>query len=310
MQPNNSISEFILLGLTQDLKKQNMVFVIFFIFYVGTLGGNLLIIVTIRSSQTLGSPMYFFLFYLSIADTCFSTTTAPRLIVDALSEKKIISYNECLTQIFALHLFGSMEIFVLVLMAIDRYMAICKPLHYPTIMRRQVCIILIGLAWIGSFIHSMAQIILALRLPFCGSNLIDHYCCDMQPLLKLACMDIYVMNLLVVFNSGALCTTGFVMLMISYIVILHSLRNHSTEGRKKALSTCTSHIIVVVLFFGPCIFIYTRPPTTFPMDKMVAVFYTIGTPFLNPLIYTLRNAEVKNAMRRLCHVRMNLESKR
>uniref|UniRef100_A0A4X1TXQ2 Olfactory receptor n=1 Tax=Sus scrofa TaxID=9823 RepID=A0A4X1TXQ2_PIG len=310
MQPNNSISEFILLGLTQDLKKQNMVFVIFFIFYVGTLGGNLLIIVTIRSSQTLGSPMYFFLFYLSIADTCFSTTTAPRLIVDALSEKKIISYNECLTQIFALHLFGSMEIFVLVLMAIDRYVAICKPLHYPTIMRRQVCIILIGLAWIGSFIHSMAQIILALRLPFCGSNLIDHYCCDMQPLLKLACMDIYVMNLLVVFNSGALCTTGFVMLMISYIVILHSLRNHSAEGRKKALSTCTSHIIVVVLFFGPCIFIYTRPPTTFPMDKMVAVFYTIGTPFLNPLIYTLRNAEVKNAMRRLCHVRMNSESKR
>ncbi|XP_020930715.1 olfactory receptor 4C11-like [Sus scrofa] len=310
MQPNNSISEFILLGLTLDLKKQNMVFVIFFIFYVGTLGGNLLIIVTIRSSQTLGSPMYFFLFYLSIADTCFSTTTAPRLIVDALSEKKIISYNECLTQIFALHLFGSMEIFVLVLMAIDRYVAICKPLHYPTIMRRQVCIILIGLAWIGSFIHSMAQIILALRLPFCGSNLIDHYCCDMQPLLKLACMDIYVMNLLVVFNSGALCTTGFVMLMISYIVILHSLRNHSAEGRKKALSTCTSHIIVVVLFFGPCIFIYTRPPTTFPMDKMVAVFYTIGTPFLNPLIYTLRNAEVKNAMRRLCHVRMNSESKR
>ncbi|XP_047625339.1 LOW QUALITY PROTEIN: olfactory receptor 4C11-like [Phacochoerus africanus] len=309
MQPNNSVSEFILLGLTQDLEKQNMVFVTF-IFYVGTLGGNLLIIVTIRSSQTLGNPMYFFLFYLSIADTCFSTTTAPRLIVESLTEKKIISYNECLTQIFTLHLCGSMEIFVLVFMAIDRYVAIYKPLHYPTIMRRQVCFILIGLAWIGSFIHSMPQIILALRLPFCGSNLIDHYCCDMQPLLKLACMDIYAMNLLVVFNSGALCTTGFVILMISYIVILHSLRNHSAEGRKKALSTCTSHIIVVVLFFGPCIFIYTRPPTTFPMDKMVAVFYTIATPFLNPLIYTLRNAEVKNAMRRLCHVRMNSESKR
>uniref|UniRef100_A0A8D0V6B4 Olfactory receptor n=1 Tax=Sus scrofa TaxID=9823 RepID=A0A8D0V6B4_PIG len=310
MQPNASISEFILLGLTQDPKKQKMVFVIFFVFYVGTLVGNLLIIVTIRSSQTLGSPMYFFLFYLSIADTCFSTTTAPRLIVDSLSAKKIISYNECLTQIFALHLFGSMEIFVLVLMAIDRYVAICKPLHYPTIMRRQVCIILIVLAWIGSFIHSMAQIILALRLPFCGSNLIDHYCCDIQPLLKLACIDIYVMNLLVVFNSGAICTSTFVILMISYIVILDSLRNHSAEGRKKALSTCTSHIIVVVLFFGPCIFMYTRPPTTFPMDKMVAVFYTIGTPFLNPLIYTLRNAEVKNAMRKLCHVRITSESKR
>ncbi|XP_047630554.1 olfactory receptor 4C11-like [Phacochoerus africanus] len=310
MQPNASISEFILLGLTQDPKKQKTVFVIFFVFYMGTLVGNLLIIVTIRSSQTLGSPMYFFLFYLSIADTCFSTTTAPRLIVDSLSAKKIISYNECLTQIFALHLFGCMEIFVLVLMAIDRYVAICKPLHYPTIMRRQVCIILIVLAWIGSFLHSMAQIILALRLSFCGSNLIDHYCCDMQPLLKLACIDIYVMNLLVVFNSGAICTSSFVILMISYIVILDSLRSHSAEGRKKALSTCTSHIIVVVLFFGPCIFMYTRPPTTFPMDKMVAVFYTIGTPFLNPLIYTLRNAEVKNAMRKLCHVRITSESNR
>ncbi|NP_001378132.1 olfactory receptor 4C11-like [Equus przewalskii] len=310
MKQNNSVTEFILLGLTQDHKKQKMVFAIFFIFYLGTVLGNLLIIVTIKFSQTLGSPMYLFLFYLSLVDTCFSTSTAPRLIVDALSAKKIISYNECMTQIFALHLFGAMEIFVLVLMAVDRYVAICKPLHYPIIMNRQVCIILIVLAWIGSFIHSIARIILALRLPFCGSNLIDHYCCDMQPLLKLACIDIYVINLLVVSNSGALCTSNFVILMISYIVILHSLRNHSAEGRKKALSTCTTHIIVVVLFFGPCIFIYTRPPSTFSMDKMVAVFYTIGTPFLNPLIYTLRNAEVKNAMRKLWHVKITSDSKK
>ncbi|XP_008692279.2 olfactory receptor 4C11-like [Ursus maritimus] len=310
MQQNNSITEFILLGLTQDLRKKKMVFVIFFIFYLGTVVGNLLIIVTIKSSRTLGSPMYYFLFYLSLADSCFSTTTAPRLIVDSLSTKRIITYNECMTQVFALHFFGSMEIFVLILMAVDRYVAICKPLHYPTIMRRQVCTILITLAWIGSFIHSIAQIILALRLPFCGPNLIDHYCCDLQPLLKLACMDKYVINLLMVSNSGALCSSGFVILMISYIVILYSLRNHSAEGRKKALSTCTTHIIVVVLFFGPCIFIYTRPPTTFPMDKMVAVFYTIGTPFLNPFIYTLRNAEVKNAMRKLWCSKITSESKR
>ncbi|XP_020941131.1 olfactory receptor 4C11 [Sus scrofa] len=310
MQPNNSVTEFVLLGLTPDPMRQKIVFVIFFIFYMGTLVGNLLIIVTIRSSQTLGSPMYFFLFYLSIADTCFSTSIAPRLIVDSLSAKKIISYNGCMTQVFALHIFGCMEIFVLILMAVDRYMAIRKPLHYPTIMRRQVCIILIVLAWIGSFIHSMAQIILALRLPFCGPNLIDHYCCDLQPLLKLACMDTYMINLLLVSNSGAICSSSFVILMISYFIILRSLRNHSAEGRKKALSTCTSHIIVVILFFGPCIFMYTRPPTTFPMDKMVAVFYTIGTPFLNPLIYTLRNAEVKNAMRKLWHVRITSESKR
>ncbi|XP_025845122.1 olfactory receptor 4C11-like [Vulpes vulpes] len=310
MQQNNSITEFILLGLTQDPMKKKVVFIIFFILYVGTLAGNLLIIVTIKSSRTLGSPMYYFLFYLSLADSCFSTSTAPRLIVDSLSAKNIITYNECMTQVFALHFFGCMEIFVVIFMAVDRYVAICKPLRYLNIMSQQVCTILIVLAWIGSFIHSIAQIILALRLPFCGPNLIDHYCCDLQPLLKLACMDTYVINLLLVSNSGAICSSSFVILMISYIVILHSLRNHSAEGRKKALSTCTSHIIVVVLCFGPCIFIYTRPPTTFFMDKMVTVFYTIGTPFLNPLIYALRNAEVKNAMKKLWHIKITSESRR
>ncbi|XP_025290493.2 olfactory receptor 4C11-like [Canis lupus dingo] len=310
MQQNNRTTEFILLGLTQDPMKKKMVFVIFFIFYLGTVVGNLLIIVTIKSSRTLGSPMYYFLFYLSLADSCFSTSTAPRLIVDSLSAKNIITYNECMTQVFALHFFGCMEVLVLILMAFDRYVAICKPLHYPTIMSWRVCTILIVLAWIGSFIHSTAQIILALRLPFCGPNLIDHYCCDLQPLLKLACMDTFVINLLLVSNSGGISSSSFVILMISYIVILHSLRNHSAEGRKKALSTCTTHIIVVIIFFGPCIFIYTRPPTTYPMDKMVTVFYTIGTPFLNPLIYTLRNAEVKNAMRKLWHINITSESRR
>ncbi|XP_040860140.1 olfactory receptor 4C11-like [Ochotona curzoniae] len=306
MQLNSSGTEFILLGLTQDPMKQKFVFFVFLIFYVATLVGNILIIVTIKCSRTLGSPMYFFLFYLSLADSCFSTSIAPRLIMDAISSKKTISYKECMTQVFALHLFGCMEIFVLILMAFDRYVAICKPLRYPAIMSRHVCVFLVGLAWIGSFIHATAQNILVLRLPFCGSNLIDHYCCDLQPLLKLACMDTYVINLLLVSNSGAICSSSFLFLMISYTVILYSLRNHSAEARKKALATCTSHIIVVILFFGPCIFIYTRPPTTFPIDKMVTVFYTIGTPFLNPLIYTLRNAEVKTAMRKLWYKRIIL----
>ncbi|XP_076971195.1 olfactory receptor 4C11-like [Tamandua tetradactyla] len=309
MQQNNSVTEFILLGLTQDPLRQKVVFLIFLIFYMGTVVGNLLIIVTIKFSQTLGSPMYFFLFFLSFADVCFSTSTAPRLLVDVLTSRKIISYNECLTQVFALHLFGCMEIFALIFMAVDRYVAICKPLHYATIMRRQVCIILIILAWIGSFIHSMAQIALAMRLPFCGSNVIDHYCCDLQPLLKLACMDTYVINLLFVSNSGALCSSSFLFLIFSYIVILHSLRNHSEEGKKKALQTCTSHIIVVILSFGPCAFMYTRPPTTLPMDKIVTIFYTIGIPFFNPLIYTLRNAEVKNAMKKLWSIKITSEVK-
>ncbi|EHA97386.1 Olfactory receptor 4C11 [Heterocephalus glaber] len=310
MPLHNNVTEFILLGLTQDPLRQKIVFLIFSIFYVGTVVGNLLIMVTIKCCQTLGSPMYFFLFHLSFADSCFSTSTAPRLLVDAFSARKVTSYNECMTQVFMLHFFGSLEISVLILMAIDRYVAICKPLRYPSIMSRQVCLLSIVLAWVGSFIHSTAQIILTLRLPFCGPNLIDHYCCDLQPLLKLACMDTHTVNLLVGLNSGVICSSSFVFLMISYFVILHSLRNHNAEGRKKALSTCSSHITVVILFFGPCIFIYARPKTTFPMDKMVAVFYTIGTPFLNPIIYTLRNAEVKNAMRKLWHMKMTAEIKR
>ncbi|XP_055146960.2 olfactory receptor 4C11-like [Symphalangus syndactylus] len=299
MVMNTSVTEFTLFGLTQDAGKQKAIFGIFLILYLATLLGNFLIVVTIKTSQTLGCPMYFFLFYLSFADVCFSTTTTPRLIVDALSQKKTISYNECMTQVFAAHFFGCMEIFVLILMAFDRYVAICKPLRYTTIMSRHVCGVLVILARVGSCMHSSAQIFLVLRLPFCGPNVIDHYFCDLQPLLKLACMDTYVINLLVVSNSGAICMVSFIILLISYIIILYFLRNHSAEGRRKALSTCTSHFIVVVIFFGPCIFIYTRPPTTFPIDKMVAVFYTIGTPLLNPLIYTLRNAEVKNAMKKL-----------
>ncbi|XP_043434962.1 olfactory receptor 4C11-like [Prionailurus bengalensis] len=296
---NSSVTEFILFGLTQDAGKQKAVFGVFLILYLATLLGNFLILVTIKTSKILGSPMYFFLFYLSFSDACLSTTIAPRLIVGAITQKNTISYNECMTQVFAAHFFGCLEILVLILMAFDRYIAICKPLRYTTIMSQRVCSVLMILSWVGSCIHSSAQILLALRLPFCGPNVIDHYFCDFQPLLKLACMDTYVINLLLVSNSGAICTVSFIILLTSYVVILYSLRNHSAEGRRKALSTCTSHFIVVVLFFGPCIFIYTRPPTTFPIDKMVAVFYTIGTPLLNPLIYTLRNVEVKNAMKKL-----------
>ncbi|XP_003505274.1 olfactory receptor 4C16-like [Cricetulus griseus] len=299
MQLNINVTSFLLLGLTQDPKRKNIVIAIFLFFYTGTLVGNLLIIATIKTSQALGSPMYFFLFYLSLSDTCFSTTVAPRTIVDSLMKEAAISFSECIIQVFTFHLFGSLEIFILILMAVDRYVAICKPLHYMTIMNRRVCGMLVATVCVGSFMHSLVQIFLALSLPFCGPNEIDHYFCDLQPLLKLACADTYVINLLLVANSGTLCTVSFLMLMISYVIILYSLRNHSAEGRKKALFTCVSHIIVVVLFFVPCIFIYTRPATTFPMDKMISVFYTICTPFLNPLIYTLRNAEVKNAMRKL-----------
>ncbi|KAB0360907.1 hypothetical protein FD754_005063 [Muntiacus muntjak] len=271
MQLKNNVTEFILLGL-------KCFFATFLIFYLGTLLGNFLIIATIKTSRALGSPMYFFLFHLSLSDACFSTCIAPRMIADSLLKKVTISFSECIVQIF-----------ILVLMAVDHYVAICKTLRYTTIMSHQV----------GSIVHSLAQIFLALSLPFCGLNVTDHYLCDLQPLLQLACTDTYVTNLLLVSNSGAICTVSF-----------HSLRNHSAERRKKALSTCISHIIVVTLFFGPCIFIYTRPATTFSMDKMIAVFYTLGTPLINPLIYTLRNAEVKNAMGMLWRKKLVSDDKR
>ncbi|XP_038620999.1 olfactory receptor 4C11-like [Tachyglossus aculeatus] len=296
--PNN-VTEFVLLGLTQDPEKQKVIFAVFLIFYLATLFGNFLIVVTIKTSPTLESPMYYFLTYLSFSYACLSSSTAPKLIVDSLSDKKVITFGGCMTQLFAVHFFGCMGILVLILMAYDRYVAICKPLLYTTIMNQHLCGFLVDLAWVGSFLHSSSQVFLTLSLSFCGPNVIDHYFCDVQPLMKLACSNTHLVNLLFVSNSGVVCTSCFVVLMASYVVILSSLRSKGAEGRRKALSTCSSHILVATLCFGPCIFIYTRPQTTFFVDKFVSVFYTIVTSLLNPLIYTLRTAEVKTAMGKL-----------
>ncbi|XP_064131236.1 olfactory receptor 4C16-like [Loxodonta africana] len=208
---NNNVTEFILLGLTQDPVKKKIAFAFFLLFYLGTLLGNSLIIITIKTSWALGSPMYFFLFYLSLTDTCFSTSIAPRMIVDTLLKNNTISFNECMIQIFSLHFFGCQEILILVLTAVDRFVAICKPLHYMSIMTQWVCSVLVAIAWVGACVHSSVQIFLTLSLPFCGPNVIDHYLCDLHPLLKLACTDTYVINLLLVSNSGALCIMIFIM---------------------------------------------------------------------------------------------------
>ncbi|XP_073911006.1 olfactory receptor 4X2-like [Castor canadensis] len=293
----HNVTEFIFLRLSPNQKLQKICFVIFLLLYTAIIVGNFLIVLIVIISRSLGSPMYFFLSYLSFVEICYSSTTAPKLISDLLAERKSISLWGCITQVFFFHFFGGTEMFLLTVMAYDCYVAICKPLHYTSIMKRQVCAVLLGTAWTGGFMHSLAQILLIFHLPFCGPNVINHYFCDVLPLFKLACSDTFLIGLLIVINGGTLTLISFLILLASYVVILFHLRTQSSEGQRKALSMCGSHFTVVVLFFAPCVFFYLRPSNTTSIDKMVAVFYTMITPLLNPVIYSLRNAKVKKAMK-------------
>ncbi|XP_012975487.2 olfactory receptor 4A8-like [Mesocricetus auratus] len=299
MDKNNNVTEFVLLGFTQDPAGQKALFVMFLLIYIVTVVGNLLIVITVIVSPSLGTPMYFFLASLSLMDAVYSTAITPKLIVDLLHDKKTISFTACISQLFIEHLFGGVDIVILVAMAYDRYVAICKPLHYLIIMNRRVCILFLVMAWTGGFAHAMIQVLAVCKLPFCGPNIIDHFGCDIYPLLLLACTDTYSIGLSAIVNNGAMCILIFILLLLSYGIILRSLKNHTHEGRRKALFTCSSHIMVVFLFFVPCIFMYVRPVSSFPVDKSITVFYTVVTPMLNPLIYTLRNSEMKKSMEKL-----------
>ncbi|XP_011932833.1 PREDICTED: olfactory receptor 4E2 [Cercocebus atys] len=293
------VSEFVFLGLTDNWVLEILFFMAFSAIYVLTLSGNILIIIATVFTPSLHTPMYFFLSNLSFIDICHSSVTVPKMLEGLLLERKTISFDNCITQLFFLHLFACAEIFLLIIMAYDRYVAICTPLHYPNVMNMRVCVQLVFALWLGGTVHSLGQTFLTIRLPYCGPNIIDSYFCDVPLVIKLACTDTYLTGILIVSNSGTISLACFLAVVTSYTVILVSLRKHSAEGRWKALSTCSAHFMVVALFFGPCIFIYTRPDTSFSIDKVVSVFYTVVTPLLNPFIYTLRNEEVKSAMKQL-----------
>nr|XP_020011213.1 olfactory receptor 4Q3 [Castor canadensis] len=296
---DSKVTEFVLLGLSSSWELQLFLFLVFLLFFVATVLGNLLIVITVRAdAHLLQSPMYYFLSHLSFIDLCLSCVAVPKMLGDFPQQDKTISFSGCLAQIYFLHFLGASEMFLLTVMAYDRYVAICNPLHYLSVMNHKLCLQLVFACWCGGFIHSITQVILVIQLPFCGPNELDNFYCDAPQVIKLACMDTYMVEVLMVSNSGLLSLICFLVLLFSYAVILITLRTSFHQGQGKAFSTFASHLTVVSLIFVPCVFIYLRPFCSLSVDKVFAVFYTVITPTLNPLIYTLRNADMKTAMKK------------
>ncbi|XP_006730684.1 olfactory receptor 4L1-like [Leptonychotes weddellii] len=293
------VTEFILLGFSGQWELQIFFFVTFSLIYSTTVLGNILLIVIVTFSSTLHSPMYFLLGNLSFLDMCLSTVTTTKMIADLLNEHKTISIWGCMTQMFFMHFFGGAEVTLLIAMAFDGYVAICKPLHYRTIVSHRLLSGFVIFSWTTGFVHTISQMVLTVNLPFCGPNVIDNIFCDLPLVIKLACMDTYTLEFFVIADSGLLSFISFILLLVSYTVILITVQQGSPGGPSKALPTLSAYIIVVTLFFGPCIFIYIWPFNSFAGNKVLAVFYTVIAPLLNPIIYTLRNQKMQGAMRKL-----------
>ncbi|XP_029437064.1 olfactory receptor 5V1-like [Rhinatrema bivittatum] len=293
------LRNFFLLGFGNKLETQITFFVIFLMIYFLTFFGNLTILTAVRSDSRLHTPMYFFLCNLSFLDICYISVTMPKMLANMLSNSTSISFAGCIAQIFFFIGLVSTEFFLLSVMAYDRYVAICNPLLYHNIMSKRVCIQLATAPWMGGFLNSLVHTLLLSQLSYCKSNKVNQYFCDIPPLLALACGDKHI-NEIVLLSMGAILGMGsFLLTIISYVHIISTiLKIRSAEGKRKAFSTCTSHLIVVSLFCGTGIFTYVRPSSSYSLDKdrLVSVLYGVVTPMLNPIIYSLRNKDVKGAL--------------
>ncbi|XP_010827718.1 PREDICTED: olfactory receptor 8D2-like [Bison bison bison] len=299
---HSSVSEFILEGLTKCPELQLPLFLLFLGIYVVTVVGNLGMIFLIATSSQLHSPMYYFLSHLSFIDLCYSSVITPKMLVNFVLEKNVISFLECMAQLYFFLIFVIAEGYLLTAMAYDRYVAICSPLHYNIIMSHRVCSIMMGIVYSLGLFGATVHTICMSMLSFCGSHVISHYFCDILPLLSLSCSSTRVKEILLFIIGGVNTLAPTLAVLISYAFILSSiLCIHSIKGRSKAFGTCSSHLMAVVIFFGSITFMYFKPPSsnTMEQEKVSSVFYTTVIPMLNPLIYSLRNKDVKNALRKV-----------
>ncbi|ELV11066.1 Olfactory receptor 958 [Tupaia chinensis] len=277
-----------------------MLFVVFLTFYLCTLLGNLLILVAVVSDAHLHTPMYFFLCNLSVLDIGFSSVSTPKMLANVLVRSQVISLGGCMSQVFFYHFLGSTECFLYTVMAYDRFAAICNPLRYTIIMNCRVCALLAAGTWVTGSFHATILTTLTFQLPYCGSSEVDYFFCDIFPVVKLACSNTLIIETVSFTNIGLMPMTCFLLIFASYIrIVIAILKMRSAEGRRKAASTCVSHLSVVTLFFGPCALIYTQPSLSEVLVTPVQIFGNVVTPMLNPTIYTLRNKDVKGALKKL-----------